>query len=278
VSFFKSTVDDKVPALVREYLAADATDSADDLSLAGWFGVENIELREYEEFVSPFPAPFLAVSPRALIDRRQLGMEAFATYSVDLTVLLPKQTAATTALARPAAPAVSVGSAGLLTGAFRYALTGFTATAESYASNLSTAVTLTAQKGEVTIPSLGSFDGFRLWRTRANRTSPQFLDVVYAPGVYVDNWPDSALGDEAAPDTLGAIKLFSRIRRVVVREGAETLRNILSGGGGVSIAQATTTLADVSDKVSAERNQREKVMRVTYEIRYRMTDRQSTLG
>lgn len=280
MSFFKSTIDDKVPALVREYLAADATDSADDLSIRGWFGLAGIRVHEYEELAAPFPAPYLAVTPGPLVDRRQLGQDAQATYNIDLHFFLARQSPALPAdvIARPATPAVAAGAAGLLTGAYRYALTGRTAAGEGFASDLSAVLTLAAQKGAVTIPALGANLCYGLYRTKAGRTSPQFLDNVFTAGTYVDNWPDATLWHKPAPDVLGATKLFSRIRRVIVAEGAETLRNILPGGGGVSIAQATTSLADISDKVSAERNQREKVIRITYEIRYRMSDRQSTLG
>lgn len=265
---FPEIIDSQIPALVRAYLAADAV-------LPLWLTIAD---HDYEELAGPIRAPYLAVVPAEVKDREAPSGVANAEYPVDLVFFLPRQTPAVAALTTPSAPTTVGGAAGAVTGTFRHSVTYYTATGESYASDLSDAVTVAGQRITVTIPTgpAGTV-GRRVWRTQDGRLCDRFLDVVAdnTTTVYSDNYLDAALGGEIAPFRYLGRRLAAAAKVVVSVN--RTLKNLLPGGGGRQMTDATMTLIDKLDHIDASRNQRVKVIRCLFSIHYAMATRLSVI-
>lgn len=253
-----TTVESRIPHWVRYYLAADTT-------LSGIFGTENIQALESAEFGIELAAPYLAVTPLPLPDIRQTGQRFVADYPVWVTAFLPRPGRINRALSTPGTPALAEGAAGLLTGTYYYAVTGWNGDGESWASERSASITVTAKKITVTIPTVSGAWGRRLWRTKAGRTFPQFLCVIpeNTSTSFSDNLPDSHLVEEMAPDEWFGQKLSGAIKASLMTSNAQVLKD---SGTLEPLVDGLFGLTEVSDRVIPGKNQRRLVLRVTYGV------------
>jgi len=257
-----------VPDNVRAYLAADAT-------LAAFFG-GRIQVREYQEQGGATPAPFLTVEHGRLDDKPTTSQGANARFEIDVTAYLPRYVTADATLATPSAPTAAAGSAGPLTVSRRYAVSHCTATGESYASDLSSPLSLTAQKGTVTV-AVGPAGTVcrKLWATKTNELCPHFLDFV--PGntatSYTDEILDAALGDEIPPYPGDYGDIFEIVKRVLWAN--RQLFQLVPTATDNQLTDSIASFRDAKPTVDTTRNQLVWTTTATYSLHYSMSDRQS---
>ena len=256
---------------VRAYLAADAT-------LAAFFGTDRIQVREYQEGAGPTPAPFLVIVHGQLQDKPTTSQAANARLDIDVMAYLPRYVTADASLTTPSTPTAVAGSTGLLTVTRRYAVTFYTATGESYASDLSVAATVTSKRIIVTIPTgpAGTV-GRRIWATRSGGLCPRFLDVIAdnTATSYSDETPDIYLGDEIAPYPGDYGDVFERVKLVLWAN-----RQLFQLVPTATQAQLTDSIAlfrDSKPGVDATRNQLVWATTATYSLHYSMSDRGSLI-
>lgn len=263
---FPTTVDSKTAAVVRYHLAQRP-------ALAAYFGADAIREMSYAETRARLPAPFLAVIPAPVKDLQLTSGQAGGIASVLIQAFLQRESPHfDSSLTPPDLPTLADGGAGVLTGAYRYRLTGYTSTAETFATDLTDAITVTAKQITVTIPAASGFTGLRLWRTGAGKTAARFRALV-APGeVLVDNRPDSRLEDELAPEKFAAEKLCAEIKCALADKAM--LSDI---GTGLAQSDMVIDFKEAGDTVSAERNQRIKAVLASFTIHYNFRTRVSNL-
>lgn len=106
-----------------------------------------------------------------------------------------------TAIAPPDIPIVAVGSAGDLTGAYKWQISAYTAEGDSGFSPLSAQVTLTSSRAVVSLPvhSDERVIGWHIYRSKVGNTSRTFLSGAVLNGVmsYEDNVLDASLGKDS---------------------------------------------------------------------------------
>lgn len=251
---FPETVDSKPARLVRHYLAANA-------ALAAFFGAERIRSHSYEEMWARMEAPYMAVIPGKVKEKRLVGSKADVDVSVGIALFLQRQLPPHPSLAKPTAPTCTPsGSGGQLTGTYRYALTVYGADGESWASELTSCAPV-GQDVTVTIPALPSGAlGYRVWRSKVGGTCCRHLALVERGSTtYVDSLSDTALEDEYAPEEFLAERIAGQVKSVLA--SMETLHDLITG---YQVADFQAAFEDMTDGVSTQRNQRVKTIRATY--------------
>lgn len=256
---------------VRAYLAADAT-------LVAFFGADRIQVREYQELAGPTPAPFLAIVHGQLQDKPTTSDAANARLDIDVTAFLPRYVTADASLSTPSVPTAAAGTFGILSVSRRYAVTFYTATGESYASDLSTVIAVTSKRIAVTIPTgpAGTV-GRRIWATRSGGLCPRFLDVIAdnTTTSYSDETPDVYLGDEIAPYPGDYGDVFERVKLVLWAN--RQLFQLVPTATGDQLTDSIAMFRDSKPAVDATRNQLVWTTTATYSLHYGMSDRESRI-
>lgn len=264
---FVSTVDDKPARLVRYHLAQWAP-------ILAYFGADRIREMSYAETRARLPAPFLAVIPLPVKDMQLTGGQSGGIASVLVQAFLQRESPHfDSSLTPPDLPVAAAGAAGALTGAYRYRLTGYTSTAETFATDLTDPLTVSAKRIMVTIPSAPGFTGLRLWRTEAGKTCARFLKLVSSGDVVEDNRSDARLDDETAPEKFGAEKLMASVKCALANNA--TLKDI---GTSLDQSEMVVDFKEAGDTVSAERNQRIKSVLASFTLHYPFKTRISNLS
>jgi len=256
---------------VRAYLAADAT-------LAAFFGTDRIRVREYQEQGGPTPAPYLVVEHGRLDDKPTTSQAANARYDVELIAYLPRYVTADASLSTPSTPTAAAGTFGILSVSRRYAVTFYTATGESYASDLSTVVTVTSKRIAVTIPTgpAGTV-GRRIWATRSSGLCPRFLDVIpdNTTTTYSDETLDIHLGDEIPPYPGDYGDIFEHAKSVLWAN--RQLFQLVPTATGAQLTDSIALFRDSKPAIDATRNQLVYSTTATYSLHYSMSDRGSLI-
>lgn len=260
-------VDVQIPRLVTAALRADSTLMS---FVRGVWRVGSRKLAGWQ----PKP-PYILVTAERKEDTRMVGASLYGPYEMAVTLVLHPEQPVNAAVTGPAMPTLATGSAGVLTGSYHYALTSWDGSGETYVKEdpngtlqIAGPLSLTAQRATVTLPSLGSASGFRLWRTKANGSALYFHSCQAQSGDITDNVPDSALQEEIAPMPNLAESVTGRIRQVLF--ASETLRE-----GGYGHARAALKLTDEPKEYDAGLNVTCVRLVSAYDIKYDKTTRAS---
>jgi len=220
VDGYDISLDVDIPRLAAAALRAEAW-------VAAFFGAAGIREHDDEEVSvwTPVP-PYVAVLPGTMREQRTTGAGFRATIGVRFRVYLPPMIPTCMSVAAPPAPTVAVGTAGALTGVRYYAATAYTGAGESSVDDstgivaTSLPLTLAAQRGTVTMPTVAGVTGLVLWASRLNGRA-LFLHSLAASGTVVtDNLPDASLRHEMAPVRFLGRRVVSALKQALVaREG-----------------------------------------------------------
>lgn len=246
---------------------------AEDAPTLEYFGAEGIRLVSYEELEHTIVPPLLAVvTGQAANVGRVISRQANVTYTVPVVLFLPRQTPVNPAVPTPAAPVVSAVAGGSLTGRFSYRATFWNEAGESWASE-PTEITLSGGNVSIdfgTIPA--GVLGARLWRTARERTAYRYVETIQPEQLaagWVDDVPDSMLGDEIAPVQLFIENLKDYLRGILYAH--ETIRV-----DGVDLCDAALVLADRVDAIDRTRNLRVVGMACQFATIFSVETMQST--
>lgn len=245
-----ASVSVEIPRLVRATLAA-------DVDLAAYF--EQITLADLYQLDGPIRTPALFVVPATLAQERQVGGEAEGTYTVSVVAVLPVPTPFRHDLAATLAPTSALTATGPHTGVYGYCVTQFNEYGESAASPV-LSVSPAAQWVTLTRPTLSlNALGWRVWRTKANRTALRHLVTLRADAAtWKDTVPDSGLADELAPIPFYAEALLDHASAVLYAN--ERLLD-----GATASASAALEAQQGRDEIATGRNLRirELVLKVS---------------
>lgn len=255
------TIESVMPRLVRDVLIADST-------LAAFFGTGAIRDHDYQELLGPLRPPYLAVAPFKMDEKFYPTQKGVAEFRVVVGAYLPRQIPIDPSLAVLAAPSVSSGGSGTLTGEYTYAVSGYTATGTSYISPVTT-VSLSSQKASITVSAGSGLAGRILWRTKAGRSYLQYLTAITGT-THTDDAADTALGDDLAPEPFLGRRLRGAIKRALKAQENLTV-------AGIQNAEMILGFGDMSDDVSGGRNCRVMVTEIVYQLYYDLLSRESVL-
>lgn len=259
-------VDTLVPSRVRSVLASDST-------LAAMFGTSIFANTAGQLVGRAVRAPAIEVVPITLKQNGRPGDHIEGTYLLHIYAYLPAETPADNALTVLSAPTLAAGSAGALTGTCRYAVTGFTATAESFVSSPSASITVTAKRITVTVTTATfSAIGRRLWRTPLDgQRVYRYLATLYdnTTTTYLDNALDATLSDEIAPDVFLPQRISGAIKLAL--EAGQTL----DSPGGERLAAPVFDVGDDTLTFSPSRNQWVLKVPVMHTVAFTRTGRAS---
>jgi len=269
IAIYSDTLDSEIPRLVANVLRSDGD------ALEYFNGLADHDFEELRHW-APKP-PYLAVVPGQL-DETQVGLSdrVDATYRINVVAYLPLLSPSVDpGLSFSQVPAAAASGAGVLTGAYRWALTGYTDAAESFvpeASNeplVTSALTLSSQKATLTLPALpDGFVGRCLWRTRAGGSRFRLEAVLGDATTYEAVAPDSDLLDVSAPIRHESRRLRSWIKRTLVLDA--DLR--VAGRGR---ARKLMIFADRDDAIRLDRAVRVVVVSASYSLTFDATERTS---
>lgn len=236
IELYRDTLDSEIPRLVANVLRTD--------ELCGKY-FNGLADHDFEEFKHWRPrAPYLAVVPGDLGEPgRGLSSQVHGTYLVNVLLYLPPiPPRVDRDIAFTQVPTATVAAgAGALTGAYRWAMTGYTATGESFVPEtdgevlVTSELTLTAQNATLAFAALpAGLVGRCIWRTRAGGLRFQLEAIV--PGAatsYTSSRTDAQLLDVSAPIRHETRRLRSYIKRRLVLDqdlkvaGRARARNLL---------------------------------------------------
>lgn len=259
---FSESISAKVPRLVRDTLAANS-------SLFKFFE-GRISEADTEELELPLTLPSLFITAGNPLVVRNTGGQITRTYPVAVSMALPRLTGALRELTVPSAPVITPKASGSLTGTFRYRITAFSPKGESFASP-EVSVTLSGQSAELTFPSLPTgCDGFRIYRSKDGYSFCRFRDVHYGTGTFLDDEPDTVLGDDLAPDTFLPARLTDEISATLYRG-----ENLDDGANNYSDGAFSY---QTEDRFSENRNYRIRILRMNFMTESVETTNEPTMG
>lgn len=234
-----------IPLVMREILAANAT-------LAAFF--DRIAVVERRQLRGPMVTPSLLVVPGALSQRREIGGDFEADYTINVLGVFPAETPWIPDLPALDAPSVTAAGSGTRTGLYRYRITQANEWGESEAGAEASA-TADADIVTVTRPTLAATATcWRAWASVAGKTA---LRCAAALPASVTSWiDDGTRRDELAPIPFFAEDWLDEAQKVLIAN--ETLEWL-----GIRYASAAMGCEQSGDDLIAVRNVRVRELVVT---------------